>query len=67
MKALLAHEGIDVNIKDGNGLTALHHAVLERYGVGVKALLAHKDIDVEVKDGQGRTRWHWRMRLTTRN
>ena len=55
MKALLAHEGIDVNSQDGNGLMALHRAVLERFGVGVKALLAHKDIDVEVKDKNGVT------------
>lgn len=46
---------LDINAIDGDGLTALHHAVLNRYGRVVKALLARDGIDPNIKDQSGKT------------
>ncbi|RKU06726.1 hypothetical protein C6503_25745 [Candidatus Poribacteria bacterium] len=45
----------DINAIDGDGLTALHHAVLNRYARVVKALLARKGIDANIKNKSGKT------------
>ena len=53
-------EGLDVNAQDADGLTALHHAILNGYTEVVKTLLfQHKDTDVNVKDVEGRTALHY--------
>ena len=56
--ALLAHEGIDANIKDGSGLTALHHAVIQRNHQAMDTLLGRKTIEVNSQDGDGLTALH---------
>ena len=46
---------LDINAIDGDGLTALHHAVLNRYTHIVNALLARDGIDTDIKDKSGKT------------
>ena len=46
---------LDINAIDGDGLTALHHAVLNRYTHIVRALLARDGIDTDIKDKNGKT------------
>ena len=58
-------EGLDVNAQDADGLTALHHAILNGYTEVVETLLFRglfrhrKDIDVNIKDAEGRTALHY--------
>ena len=52
-------ENTDVNAKDGNGMTALHYAVIKGYSQLVDKLLAHQDIEVNSKDGGGLTALHY--------
>ena len=51
-------ENTDINAKDGNGMTALHYAVIKKYPKLVDRLLSHEDIDVKVKDKDGLTPLH---------
>ena len=51
-------ENTDINAKDGEGLTALHYAVIKEYPKLVDKLLAHEDIEVNIKDGNGLTALH---------
>ena len=46
---------LDINAIDGDGLTALHHAVLNRYAHVVRVLLARDGIDPDIKDKSGKT------------
>ncbi|MDE0315655.1 MAG: ankyrin repeat domain-containing protein [Candidatus Poribacteria bacterium] len=46
---------IDVNAQDKDGLTALHHAVLNGFEELVAKLIAHKNIKPFLRDKQGRT------------
>ena len=47
-------EGLDVNVRDADGMTALHHAVLNKYTWVVKALLARDDLRY-YKNNDGQT------------
>ena len=59
MRLLLAHEDIQVNIKDDQGQTALHIAARGDWTVKeMRLLLAHEDIQVNIKDNQGQTALH---------
>ena len=55
VRALLYHEGIDVNIQDDNGETALISASLNGHLDPVRALLNHDEIDVNIKNDDDRT------------
>ena len=46
---------LDINAIDGDGLTALHHAVLNGYTHIVRALLARHGINIDIKDKNGKT------------
>ncbi len=46
---------LDINAVDGDGLTALHHAVMNGYAHIVSELLARDGIDTDIKDKNGKT------------
>ena len=48
-------ENLDVNARDADGLTALHHAVIEGYTRLIEALLAHDAITVNIFSNARRT------------
>ena len=50
----IIQQGADVNAKDAEGLTALHHAAQADNGNAVKRLLSNA-ADPTIQDGQGRT------------
>ena len=54
-KAFLAHDYIDVNLKDDGGATPLSLAAQNNRKWLVKLLLEHEDIDVNLKDKDERT------------
>jgi hypothetical protein len=54
VKAALAHEDIDLNLKDNRGSTQRWKAKTKRKSLA-KLLLEHKDIDVNLKDKDERT------------
>ena len=60
LKIIEEDESLDVNAQDADGLTALHHAILNEYTKVVETLLSHprKDLDVNIKDAKGRTALH---------
>ena len=51
-------ENTDVNAKDGDGMTALQHAIIKEYPQLLDKLLAHQDIEVNSQDGGGLTALH---------
>ena len=51
-------ENLDVNARDADGLTALHHAFINEYMQVIEALLSFEDIDVNVRDTKGFTALH---------
>ena len=55
-------ENIDINVKDENGMTALHHAVIKGYLQLVDKLLEHEGLDVNSTDGSGMTALHYAVR-----
>jgi len=55
VKLLLEKEGIDINIKNKYGDTALTQACYCYSTETVKLLLKHKDIDVNIQDNDGKT------------
>ena len=57
---LLQQEGINVNLQDHDGNTALHLAVLHlailnKSSVNIKLLLQQKEIDVSLKNNEGKS------------
>ncbi|HVR34542.1 MAG TPA: ankyrin repeat domain-containing protein [Methylomirabilota bacterium] len=58
VSALIEH-GADVTVKDSDGRTALHHAVLRRFSAQVVSLLIEKGADVNARDSHGNTPLHW--------
>ena len=55
LQILREDPNLDINAIDGDGLTALHHAVLNGYAHIVNALLARDGIDPNIKDKNGKT------------
>ncbi len=55
IKVIEDDSNLDVNAQDTEGLTALHHAVLNGFEELVTTLLAHKDIKPFLRDKQGRS------------
>lgn len=58
VEMLLARDGVDLNLKDGLGQTALALAVAENQEVVVKILLANDKVDPNIADIYGRTPLH---------
>ena len=54
-------ENTDINAKDGDGMTALHHAVIKRYPKLVDKLLSYEGIEVNIKDKSGMTALQYAM------
>ena len=48
-------EGLDVNVRDADGMTALHYAVLNKYTRVVKTLLQRDDLKPFLKNNDGQT------------
>ncbi len=48
-------EHLDVNVRDAEGMTALHYAVLYNYRRVIEALLRHKDIKPYLTNRKGKT------------
>jgi ankyrin repeat protein len=59
VSVLLAEPQIDVNLVDGEGLSALISASKQGHPRTVKALLDHPDTDVNLEDNKGRTALSW--------
>ena len=55
-------ENTDINAKDGDGLTALHYAIIKGYPKLLDKLLAHEDIEVNNQDGDGLTALHYAVK-----
>ena len=51
-------ENLDLNARDADGMTALHHAFINEYMQVVEALLSFEDIDVNVRGAKGFTALH---------
>ena len=58
LRMLKQDENLDVNARDADGLTALHHAFINEYTQVVEALLSFEDIDVNVRGDKGHTALH---------
>ena len=48
-------EGLDVNVRDADGMTALHYAVLNKYTRVVKTLLQRDDLKPFLQNNDGQT------------
>lgn len=55
IKVIEDDRNIEINAQDQDGLTALHHAVLNGFEELVATLIAHKDIKPFLRDKQGRS------------
>ena len=55
LKVIKDDRNIEINAQDQDGLTALHHAVLNGFEELVATLIAHKDIKPFLRDKQGRS------------
>ena len=55
LKVIEDDRNIEINAQDQDGLTALHHAVLNGFEELVATLIAHKDIKPFLRDKQGRS------------
>jgi len=53
--ALMNHPGIDLNVQDKGGNTALHHAVANNHPTIVSQLLMGKNINTSLKDCNNET------------
>ena len=62
LRVLDEDENTDINAKDGEGMTALHHAIIKGYPQLVDKLLEHKGLDVNSADGSGMTALHYAVR-----
>ena len=51
-------ENTDINAKDGDGMTALHYAIIKGYPKLLDKLLAFENIEVNSQDGNGLTALH---------
>ena len=58
LRMLKQDETLDLNVRDADGLTALHHAFINEYTQVVEALLSFEDIDVNVRGDKGHTALH---------
>lgn len=54
----LVHSGVDVNIRDGLGRSALHYAVLQKNDDIASSLLENKTINFNTQDNEGQTSLH---------
>lgn len=52
---LLGYSGIDPNLGDNQGRTALHHAVLHESVAALNELLAKESVDINKQDATGKT------------
>ena len=55
LRMLKQDENLDLNARDADGMTALHHAILNAYTEVVESLLAHPKIRVNIRGNDGRT------------
>ncbi|PWW74560.1 hypothetical protein C7212DRAFT_298546, partial [Tuber magnatum] len=55
VELLLADPRVQVNLRDGNGDTALHLAANQGHEESVALLLAHRDINANVPNNSGRS------------
>ena len=58
-RVINSDENIDINAKDGDGMTALQYAVIKGYPQLVDKLLEHEGIDVNSQDESGLTALHY--------
>ena len=58
LRMLEEDENLDLNARDADGMTALHHAFINEYMQVVEALLSFEDIDVNVRGDKGHTALH---------
>ena len=58
LRMLRQDETLDLNARDADGMTALHHAFINEYTRVVDALLSFEDIDVNVRGAKGFTALH---------
>ena len=58
IKVIREDENTDINANDGDGMTALQHAIIKGYPRLVNRLLARQDIEVNSQDGGGLTALH---------
>ena len=58
LRMLKQDETLDLNARDADGMTALHHAFINEYTRVVDALLSFEDIDVNARDAKGLTALH---------
>ena len=63
IKVIKDDRNLDVNAQDADGMTALHHAVLNGFEELVATLIAHKDIKPFLRNNQG----HSALRLARDN
>jgi ankyrin repeat protein len=57
-KALLDTNRVNINFRDAQGKTPLHHAVLSKHKPSVLMLLDTNRVDINFRDAQGRTPLH---------
>jgi ankyrin repeat protein len=61
-KKILQKKGIDVNIQDKFGQTALHWAIIRNNKEIVKLLLGKENIDVNIQNKNGKTALYWAIK-----